>query len=156
MLSFPPSIHVAEKRFWLCFFMAKFALSLWSSSSLSIHCPWTFWPLSCLDFGQYWVMWGMLGCLCLLQQRRFPLHRGPAMGVPDDMNAFFFHSFPGNLSTFVQVALYICHCQGQLRNFPFTRHPLQQLWIIKVILITPPSDWCGLIPPCHFSPLSLS
>lgn len=46
--------------------------------------------LSCLDFGQYWVMWGMLGCLCLLQQRRFPLHRGPAMGVPDDMNAFFF------------------------------------------------------------------
>lgn len=75
--------------FWLCFFMAKFTLSLWSRSSLSIHWSVDILPLSRLDFCQYRVMWGMLGCLCLLQQR-FPLQRGPGMGVPDDMDALFF------------------------------------------------------------------
>ena len=75
--------------FWLCFFMAKFTLSLWSRSSLSIHWSVDILPLSHLDFCQYRVMWGMLGCLCLLQQR-FPLQRGPGMGVPDDMDALFF------------------------------------------------------------------
>ena len=38
------------------------------------------------------------------------------MGVPDDMNAFFFHSFPRNLGTVVQVALFIA--RDSLGAFP--------------------------------------
>ena len=67
----------------------------------------------------------------------------------------FLHSCLRNLGAFVQVALYIFHCHGQLRNFPFTRHPLQQLRFIKVIRITPPSAWCEATPPRRFRPLSL-
>ena len=67
----------------------------------------------------------------------------------------FLHSCPRNFGTFVQVALYIFHCHGQLRNFSFTRHSLQQLGFKKVISIAPPSDWCEATPPRGFSPLSL-
>ena len=158
--SFLPSfLSCCWGTFLLCFFMAKFTLSLWSSSSLSIHCPWTFWPLSCLDFCQYWVMRGMLGCLCLLQQRRFPLNGGPGMGVPDDMNAFFFsHSFPRNLGTFVQVALFIA--RDSLGAFPLLGAPAvmdhksdidkPSLWLVWVDTSLPfqslvsDHEWCRL------------
>lgn len=82
--------------------MAKFALSLWSSSSLSIHCPWTFWPLSCLDF--LWSVLGDVGNVGVPVSSPTEVSSawGPAMGVPDvTMNAFF-HSFPGTSSTFVR------------------------------------------------------
>ena len=79
-----------RKVSWLCFFMAKFTLSLWSRSSLSFHRSMDILVSSLSWLCQYWVMWRMLGCLCFLQWRRFPLHRGPAIGGPNDINALFF------------------------------------------------------------------
>ena len=87
MHSFLPSM-LLRKVSWLCFLVAKFTLALWSRSSLSFHQSMDIFVSSLSWLCQYWVMWRMLGCLCFLQWRRFPSHRGPAIGGPDDMNAF--------------------------------------------------------------------
>lgn len=77
--SFLPSM-LLRKVSWLCFLVAKFTLSLCSRSSLSFHWSMDILVSSLSWLCQYWVMWGMLGCLCFLQWRRFSLHRGPAIG----------------------------------------------------------------------------
>ena len=144
-----------RKVSWLCFFVAKFTFSLWSRSSLSFHRS-----MNILASSLSWVL-SVLGALGNVEM--------PVSSPMEEVSSayrtwhgcawwsdcfIFIHSFPSNLSTYVQVVLYIFHCHEHLRNFSFTQHPLQPLWFIKVISITPPSLWCEVTPLCRLSLLS--
>ena len=154
VLSFLPSM-LMRKLSWLCFFMAKFTLSLWSRSSLSIHHSMDIlasslsWLLSVLGaVGSVGVPVSFIG--------GFLCTEGLAWVCLMIWLPYFYSLFPRKLyRVFVQVVLYIFHNHWQLRNFSFTQLPLRKFWFIIVIKIHPPSDWRDVILPCNLSPLSL-